>query len=228
MSVPAFRLGRLGAAAGLAFTAFTIAGNEMADSGNASGDSAATALANIQRAQGLTNHLGTAVEILGFIALMFFAGYMYRVLHSSEGEHGWLAATVLVTAAADLGVKLASGAPLAAAYYHRADLTPDLARTLVDLNNGSFIITGLTMAAFVLAVSFSAYGSRALPRTLTWIGVVLGALGLVTPIVGITDPASYNPLPYLISLVWVAAIGVARIVRETRQRRAADRRTEAR
>ncbi len=221
MSVHAFRLGRLGAAAGLVFTVFTIAGNEMSDRGNASGDSAATALANIQRAQSLTNHLGIAVEILGFIAMMFFAAYLYRVLRSAEGSDGWLAATVLITAAADLGIKLGSGAPLAAAYYHKADLTPDLARTLVDLNNAGFVITGLTMAAFVLAVSFSAYRSRALPRTLTWIGVVLGTLGLATPLVGITDPANYNPLPYLISLLWVAAICVARIVRETRQGRPA-------
>ena len=40
----------LGAAAGLLFTVGTIAGNEMADSGDASGDSASVALANIRSA----------------------------------------------------------------------------------------------------------------------------------------------------------------------------------
>jgi hypothetical protein len=75
------------------------------------------------------------------------------------------------------------------------------------------------MATFVLAVSFSAYRSRALPRTLVWIGIILGALGLATPIMGFTDPVNYNPLPYLAALLWIAAIGVARMVGETKSRR---------
>ncbi len=222
MSTNVLRLGRLGAAAALVFTVCTIAGNELADSGQAAGDSPATALANIQRVPGLANQLGIALELLGFIALMFFAGYLYRVLRSAERENGgWLAATVLVAAATDLGVKLGSGAALAAAYAHKAELTPEIARALVDLNNGAFVITGLTMAAFVLAASLSALGSRALPRALAWIGIVLGGLGLVTPILGVTDPTNYNPLPYLVSLLWIAAVGLSRIVRETRAVRAA-------
>ena len=112
----------LGAAAGLVFTVVTIAGNEMANPATRPATAAATALANIQRVHGVTNHVGMALELLGFVALMFFAGYLYRVLRRGEGPDGWLAATVLVAAAADLGVKLGSGAALAAAYAHRAEL----------------------------------------------------------------------------------------------------------
>jgi hypothetical protein len=64
-----------------------------------------------------------------------------------------------------------------------------------------------------------AYGSRAVPRTLAWIGFALAALGPVTPIMGFSDPANYNPLPYLAALLWIAAISAARIVGETRSRR---------
>jgi hypothetical protein len=128
MSAHALRLGRLGAAAGLIFTVFSVVGNEMANSGDAAGDSAATALHNIQRVHGVVNQVGLAVELLGFVALMFFVGYLYRVLRNAEGKDGWLGATVLITVAADLGVKLGSGAALAAAYSRNADLTPNLTR----------------------------------------------------------------------------------------------------
>jgi hypothetical protein len=122
----ALRWGRFGAATGLFFVVATIVGNEMAGSGNASGDSAANALANIRRTHSLTNHLGLWLEILGFLAFMWFAGYLYRVLSRAEGPQGWLAAGALIAAAADLGVKLGSGATLVAANYHPAELTPDL------------------------------------------------------------------------------------------------------
>lgn len=221
------RLGRLGAIAGLIFMTATIAGNAMADSGDAAGSSAAVALANFRRTHGLLNHLGTAIEIAGFIAFMFFAGYLYRVLRGSERRDDWLAAPVLITAAADVSVKLGSGAALAAAQFHPAALTPALAQVLVDLNNGAFVITGLTMAGFLLAVSAGGYRSRVLPRTLVWIGIVLGALGLVTPTPGLSDPVNYNPLPYLMSLLWIAAVSVTRIVRETSARRAVETREGA-
>lgn len=212
------RMRVFGAVAGLLFTVGTIAGNEMANAGDASGDNAATALANIRRAHGAVNHAGMALEIIGFISLMFFAGYLYRVLRAGERPDGWLAAVVLVAAAADLGIKLGSGAPLVAAYAHPADLSPDLARTLTDLNTGGFLVTGLTMAAFVLAVSCGAYASRVLPRTIVWIGIALGLLGMVTPILGLTDPANYNPLPYLVSLLWIVAVAIARLIIESRRR----------
>ena len=216
----ALRWRRFGAATGLFFVVATMVGNEMADSGNASGDSAATALANIRRTQSLTNHLGLWLEILGFVAFMWFAGYLYRVLRRAEGPQGWLAAAALIAAAADLGVKLGSGAALVAANYHPAELTPDLARLLVNLNDAAFIVAGLTMAAFAATVAASAYATRSLPRPLAWIGLVIGVLGLATPILGFTDPNNYNPLPYLVALLWIAAVSIARIIVDARSGRA--------
>jgi hypothetical protein len=210
---------RIGAATGILFSLATIAGNEMSNSGNAPGDSATVALANIRRAHSVVNHAGTTLEIVGFIAFAFFAAYLYHSLRRGEGDNGWMAGAALVAAAADLGVKLGSGASLVAAYAHPDDLSAGLAGTLIDLNNAAFLITGLTMAGFVLAVSLSAHGSRTLPRTLTWIGLVLGVLGLVTPNAAIMNPDSYNPLPYLLSLLWIVAVAVARMVKEGRELR---------
>jgi Domain of unknown function (DUF4386) len=214
----ALRWDIFGAATGLFFVVATIVGNEMAGSGNTAGDSAATALANIRRTHSLTNHLGLWLEILGFVAFMWFAGYLYRVLRRAEGPQDWLAAAALIAAAADLGIKLGSGATLVAANYHPAELTPDLAHLLVNLNDAAFIVAGLTMAAFVVTVAASAYGTRALPRTFAWIGLVIGVLGLATPILGFTDPKNYNPLPYLAALLWIAAVSIARIVVDARGR----------
>ena len=211
---------RIGATTGILFSLATIAGNEMSNSGDAPGDSATVALANIRRAHSALNHAGTALEIVGFIAFAFFAAYLYRALRRGEGDRGWIAGAVLVSAAADLAVKLGSGAALVAAYAHPADLSASLAGVLVDLNNAAFVITGLTMAGFVLAVSLSAQATRTLPRTLTWIGLVLGVLGLVTPNLAIMNPDNYNPLPYLVSLLWIVAVAVARVVKEGHDSRA--------
>ncbi len=211
-------LTRVGAATGVLFTAGTVLGNDLYNRGDAAGDSATTALDNLRRTHTALNHTGLALEVLGFLAFAFFAGYLYRVLRRGEGSDGWLAGVALVAAGADLGVKLGSGAALVAANSHPALLTAELARTLVDLNNGAFVVTGLTMATFVLASCASALGTRALPRTLAWIGLVLGVLGVLTPILGFTDPDGYNPLPYLLSVLWIGAVGIARIVAETRGR----------
>jgi len=76
------------------------------------------------------------------------------------------------------------------------------------------------MAAFVVTAAGSAYATRALPRTFAWIGLVIGVLGLATPILGFTDPNGYNPLPYLAALLWIAGVSIARIVVDARGRRA--------
>jgi hypothetical protein len=55
--------------------------------------------------------------------------------------------------------------------------------------------SGLTFNVFVLAAAASAMNGRSLPRWLRWAGVVIGAAGLITPIIGILDPNDYNPVP---------------------------------
>lgn len=215
------RHGRWGAATGLLFCIGTIAGNEMSNSGDSPHTDAASILANVRRTHTAFNGIGLGLELLGFAALLFFAAYLYRVLRRGEAPDGWLAGSVLIAASVDLAIKIGSGAPLAAAFAARDSLTPKLARTLIDINTGGFILTGFSAAIFVLAATASAWSSRALPRTLCWAGLLLGVPGLITPMLGVYHPASYIPVPYLLIVVWTGAAAIARIVIENRTNRPA-------
>lgn len=206
--------GRLGAAMGLLFTVGTIAGNTMSNSGDSPQTDAESILANVRRTHTPINAIGLGIELLGFAALLFFAAYLYRILRRGEGRDGWLAGSVLIAASIDLSIKIGSGAPLAAANTDKAGLTPDLARTLIDLNTGGFILTGFAAAVFVLATVASAWTSRALPRGLCWAGMIIAIPGLVTPMFGVYHPADYVPIPYLLTLVWIGAVAVTRLIAE--------------
>jgi hypothetical protein len=210
------RHGRWGAAMGLFFVVATVAGNEMSNSGDSPHTDAASILANVRRAHSAINEIGLSLELLGFAALLFFAAYLYRLLRNGEGSDGWLAGSVLIAASLDLAIKVGSGAPLAAVYAGRATLTPELARTLININTGGFILTGFSSAVFVLAAVTAAWSSRVLPRGWCWAGLVIAVLGLITPMLALYHPASYVPVPYLLILLWMAGVAIARFVAEGR------------
>jgi hypothetical protein len=183
------------------------AGNSLSESGNSGKTDAASLLADLQRDMTFGNNLGFALEILGFVLFFFFLGAFYRVLHRAEGPEGWLAGTAFGAGLASLAVKVGSAAPLAAALYRRDDIDANTARTLIDINGGAFVVDGLLVAIFVLAAALSILGSRVLPAWVAWSGVVLGLIGLATPTVGILDMDNYNPVPFLLDLVWTIVVG---------------------
>jgi hypothetical protein len=41
----------------------------------------------------------------------------------------------------------------------------------------------------------------------------MGVAGLVTPVAGLTDPANYMPVPWLVQSLWVLALGVTWTIR---------------
>lgn len=199
---------RWGALAGTAYVVAILVGNGMDVSGESGGTDATSILADLQRSQSVVNHAGLILEVIGFVLFFFFLGAFHRVLRLAEGEQGWLATSALAAGVASLAVKLGSHSFVIAADYRRDDLTPALARTLVDLGGAAWVVSGLLVAVFTLAAALSALGSGALPRWLGWFGAVVGAVGLVTPVAGYLSPDDYVPLPYLFCLVWVAICGV--------------------
>jgi len=70
-------------------------------------------------------------------------------------------------------------------------LTPESARTLLDLNDTAFVSSGLLHGLFVAAAGWVFLAHRLLPRGLGWFGLVSGVLAVGAGVVGMADPADY-------------------------------------
>ena len=197
---------RLAAGSGAFFVVAAIVGNQLAASGAPEGTDGPAALAYLQRDPTPVNAAGFVLEILGFAALLVFVGYLYRKLRRAEGADGWVAEVACAAGVAGIAVKLGSIAPIAAGVNRRDELTVELARTLVDLNDAAFVVFGLLFGIFVTAASAASSAYRMVPRWLGWIGVVLGTLAFGAGVVGIVAPDSYNPLAFVGGLVWTLVL----------------------
>jgi hypothetical protein len=197
---------RLAAASGAFSVVALLVGNQLALSGAAEGTDGASALAFLQRDPTLVTSTGLVLEILGFAALLVFFAYLYRVLRRAEGPDGWVAAVALGAGLTSVAVKVGSIAPIVAGTYAKNDLTPDLARTLVDLNGAAFVVFGLLFGLFVAAAGAACVAHRVTPRWLGWAGVGIGVPASVAGLAGIVAPGGYNPLAFLGGLVWTLVL----------------------
>jgi hypothetical protein len=202
---------RLAAATGLAYVTAVAVGDPLATS-----TSSGTPLEQLREGRTVVEATGVVLELVAFGFLLLFLGYLYRVLHRAEGPGGWAAGAALGAGLVATAVKLGSAAPVVAAVYRADVLTPDLARTLDDLNGGAFVVSGYPFGVFVALAAGSAFVSRALPRWLTAGGLVAGAVTVVAGIAGVLDPGAYLPVPFLLSLLWVLLASAVLTVRGRR------------
>jgi hypothetical protein len=115
--------------------------------------------------------VGVLLEMIAAALLLFFAGYLRKVLRAAPGEGGMLPAVALAGATV-----MAAGAAL------DATLSFALAEAADDIEPASVeALQALGAAVLLLAsgLSIALYGS--LPRWLGWIAILLGVVGL-TPI----------------------------------------------
>ena len=131
-------------------------------------------LADLQRDLSVVNIVGLSLELLGWVALVMFLGYLYRVLQRAEGPDGWLAPVAFGSGLIMVCIKLGSVAPLMAAWYRRDDLTVATATTLSDLGDALFVVSGWATGLLVASAAGSALVSGVLPRWLGWFGMVSG------------------------------------------------------
>jgi hypothetical protein len=210
------RMNRLGATTGILWFVLTMVGNTLNTAG---GDQSAKSpgeqiLADLQRTS-TTEDIGFVMELLGFLAFLAFLGYLYSALRRTD-ERSWLPATALVGGVTMIAIKLGSAAPIFAALYRKDDITPDLARTLVDINSGAFWISWLPFAVLVTATAASMLRSHLVGRWLAWTGVVVGAAGVVPGVVLPVALTSYGALPFMLSFIWLAVVAGVLAFRRTR------------
>ena len=194
---------RLAATGGAGYVLASLIGNSLAETGAGGRQDGAGILADLQRDSSAVQTVGVGLEVLGTAALLVFLGYLYRVLRRAEGPDGWWAATALGAGLVALAVKLSSAAPFMAAQLRRDELTPELARTLIDQNAAGFVLSGYTTGLFVLAAAAASLSGRVAPRWLALSGVVVGALAVAAGTAGVLAPHGYVPVPFLLCLLWI-------------------------
>jgi hypothetical protein len=110
-------------------------------------------------------------------------------------------------------VKVASIGPGMSARLRADELSPELARTLEDIGDAAWVISGYMLGIFLAAAALATLVTRLVPRWLASVGVVVGVLTIAAGTAGILDPAGYVPIPYLLGLVWILAVSVVLAVR---------------
>ena len=216
---------RIGAAMGAVFVLALIPAGILESSGASGATDDPGILANLQREPTIVNKVGFALAILAFIAFLAFLGYLYRVLRRAEGPEGWLGTAALAGGLLYLAIKVGSAAPIMARSHRRHELTADLARTLVDLNDAAFVVSGLMFGVFTAAAAATCLAHRVLPRWLGWLGLIAGLLTIPAATVGMLDMASYNPMPFLAATTWTLIVSIVLTVR--RRTAPADRESAA-
>ncbi len=204
---------RVGAAAGALFVVAIMVGGILEFSGSTEATDGPGVVENLQRDPTIVNRVGFALVIVGFVAFLAFLGYLHRVLRRAEGHDGWLATVSLGAGLLYLAIKVGSAAPIMAAGYRADELSPDLARTLVDLNDAAFVVSGLMFGLFTAAAAAASVAGRVVPRWLGWCGLVGGGVTVAAGTVGILDMGSYSPLPFLAGLLWTLIVSVLLTVR---------------
>ena len=201
---------RLAAGAGAAFVVLTFAGNSLTESvvsadAEPSGETALRALA-AQAASGAAR-LGVAMELAGFLALAVFAVTVTDLVRRRAAT-GIASGLALVAATIMLAVKLGSGAPYVAGLTHHAALTPDTALALTATNGAAFVLCWLPFGTFVVAAAAALRRAGLVGRVTATLGVLVGALAVLSSVLGVADTTTANPMPFLLACVWTLVVSV--------------------
>jgi hypothetical protein len=147
---------------------------------------------------------------------------LWSALRRAEGGSEWLSATAFGAGLMAITIKLASAAPVLAARPRAGDgLDPQLARTLQDMNDASFVLTFFPLAVLLAAFAIVAMRSGALPRWLGWIAAVISVAFIAGGMAGSANLKSeWSGLPMILFTVWVIATSIVLIRREIEPRAA--------
>jgi hypothetical protein len=177
------RVDRLGPLAGIVAIALFVLGVVMIESANPPGEKASPAeyLAYYQN-EDRSILWGGVVFQLGAVFFLWFLGVLRARLVAAEGLLARLSATafaggiVAVTCALLLPAADMSGA------LSKDELTPDAAVVFNNFSDTFFLGAEFGAAVLVAAAGLVILGTRALPRWLGWVSLVLALVLLIAPI----------------------------------------------
>jgi hypothetical protein len=209
---------RVTAATGAAFVILIIVGNTLNTAGTSQSahPTGAQVLRDVNhQADSTAAIVGMVLEVLGFVAFMVFLGYLAQSLLRSDSVRasGAAAGTAIVAGVVMLAIKLGSAAPFLLLFLDRDGLSPQLAQLLNDLNGAAFVVSWLPFAVFVAAAAAALRGAGLVGRPTAYVGVALGAAGVVLTLVGIKDLVNANPMAFMLGVLWLLVVSIRLAVR---------------
>lgn len=147
--------------------------------------------------------IAALMSVIGGTLLVFFFGYMRRILRPAEGEGGVLSLLALIGAAI-LAVGAAIDATIAFAIAEAAD-DIDLVgiQAMQAIWDNDFFPVALGSAVMWLAVGITVVQHGVLPKWLGWVAVVLG--------VGALTPVGFFAFP--LGALWIVVVSILLTVR---------------
>ncbi len=125
--------------------------------------------------------IGVILQGLAATALVFYAGYLRKVLRAAEGE-GHMLSTVALAGATILAVGATIDATISVALVETVDdVDPAAVQALAALWNNDFIPLAVGALIFLLAAGLSIIRHGALPAWLGWVAILIAVVSM-TPI----------------------------------------------
>jgi hypothetical protein len=212
-------LERVGAASGAVYAGLLVVGGSMMTAGttDTARPTGEQVLSDLRRtAESGSAKVGLALALVGFAAFAIFLGYLHGVLRRAEGQRSWLPDAALFAGLSALVIKWGSGSFVGAAILRKDEISPDLARTLDDLDGAAFWTSWLPYAVFVGLTAVVILRTRFVPRGFGWVGLMLAVAGVATSVSFDLAMSELGALPYLLSVVWVLALSGVLAVRGPR------------
>jgi hypothetical protein len=168
--------------------------------------SGAQILAEAAAGQPVAAKISIVLFLVGFVALIVVLGVIAAAIAPRTPA---LSGVVAVAGAAAVAIKLAE-AQTGIALRETADvLDPGTARALVAIEEAGFTVYGFLLALALGAAGLGLLRSGVMAAWLGWWATVMGGLGVGTAVIGIVVPDAYVPIPFLLLLVWLIALGIA-------------------
>jgi hypothetical protein len=203
------RFERLPALAGFAFVALTVASTFLPGAPPAS-DASAAKIATYFRDNAGAIKAATFLGGLGIVALLWWFGSLWRVLHRAEGEPSGLAITAAISLAAGLALAMVSGVFTATAAI-RIDSIGESSQLLFTLSLVAIAGAGFAIAAFLGAVCVLSHRTRLLPSWTDYVGGLAAVAFLVGGLGVATDANVVNVfaiVAFFVWCVWIIAVSV--------------------
>jgi hypothetical protein len=183
------------------------------------GDAPGTALA-IYRGSSLgAAGIGSAVSLLGFVALLFAAPLMARLLRGDTEGTRWLSGVIASTASVYVAITLAVGfaASGTARYGAHHAMTASTVSALSTLHWFAVFTATAVLGVFILTVAGRIWATRLLPRWVAGFGFLAGACCLAA---AVNPPENLVDDVTLVWMAWFAALGVSALTGRREPRRA--------
>jgi hypothetical protein len=142
--------------------------------------------------------IGAAIVTVAATFLVFFFGYLRKVLRVAEGEGGMLSLVAFAGAVIfALGVAIDSTISFALADT-ADDIDPTSVQALAALWNNDFLPFSLGLQVMLIASGLSIVRHGALPKWLGWVAIVLGVVAVT--------PAGF--IAFILGGIWILVASV--------------------